>query len=96
VPDEFPVHVVDERDERRHAVAFALFAGPDATYVAGVYRPSQVELQLAERLLETLEAVGWRVTRLEEEPPELPKLYDQRTGQPIDPKTGYPWEGMGR
>lgn len=27
---------------------------------------------------------------------EAARVYDQRTGAPIDPQTGYPWEGMGR
>ena len=42
-------------------VAWALFAGADATYVAGEYQPSDTELELAGKLIETLRGKGYAV-----------------------------------
>lgn len=51
-------------DETRRAVAWALFAGPDASYdTEGEHVPDDGELQLADVFVESLAQRGFAVVR---------------------------------
>jgi len=60
-------------------VAWALFAGEDATYVAGEHQPSDGELELAGKLVEAFLLRGLRLVYVETSPAAspLPSLGDE-------------------
>jgi ATP-dependent Clp protease ATP-binding subunit ClpC len=55
----------DDGQQTVRDVAWTLFAGQDATYVTGEYAPSEDELSLANKFIESLTLRGYKIVRMD-------------------------------